>query len=208
LNKKGKRLWKIQSFKRINNLKFLKQKLSPKRKKYFHKWDLRHISIGKNISIKKKVLIPEGKVIRNKLFYNFLIRKYTSNENTSFKEVHISWYLSIKKSLSFTLVTFDKKSLYNMDRNFSKTYKTFFNIDNVLLKSYPLKKTCKLQTLLKSPHVNKKAQQHFSKIEYSKTYSFTFDSNKVSLEKIHLLLSRLINLNLINIKFKVHYSYK
>ena len=95
-----------------------------------------------------------------------------------------------------------------MDRNFSKTYKTFFNIDNVLLKSYPLKKTCKLQTLLKSPHVNKKAQQHFSKIEYSKTYSFTFDSNKVSLEKIHLLLSRLINLNLINIKFKVHYSYK
>ena len=208
LNKKGKRLVKIQSYKKTNNLVFLKQELKHKRKKYFHKWALKRILTSKSIYIKKDLSTFQGKTIRNKLFYNFLVHKYISTENVPVKEVNISWYLSIKKKLLFTLFTFDKKSLCNMDKNFSKVYKTFFNVDSVLLKTYPLKKITKVQTLLKSPHVNKKAQQHFSKIEYSKTYSFTFDSNKISIEKVHLLLNRLITLNFINIKFKVQYSYK
>lgn len=215
LNKKKGTGWKlIQSkFKKLSIIKQNK-KIFYKRLKYYTKKFFRPNIFFKNKEsalksswLKKNFMVKTNNIYSNRLFYNFLNNKYLFKKEVYLNKNITSYFLK-RKCLHVTLMTYDYKSLSIIEKFLVKNYTIFFKSDNIFFKVHPTQKTMKTTTLLKSPHVNKKAQQHFSKVIYKKSYSFIFDSNKhLSLQKLQLIIHRLVTLNFVNLKFKIKYFY-
>jgi hypothetical protein len=153
----------------------------------------------KNFGLNFASYTKNKKQLRNKTFF-LLKKKKTSTfffsklpifknilslENTVnlkiFKVKHsrLSMFSQIKLCQGFKIdfKVWDKKEYVFLNTNLEKKLYSFFNKNNILIISDPLKLKKTRRTVLTSPHANKNAQQHFEKTVYIKTYKIFFISD-------------------------------
>lgn len=109
------------------------------------------------------------------------------------------------KQYSLKISSKNEKSLRNFLHFFFNHLKTKFNIIQKLTTTHNNKK---IVTLLKSPHVNKAAQEHFETRIFKKqilTKSFDSEKNLIFLKKI---LNRLFQDISVNLEFITNTTYK
>lgn len=109
------------------------------------------------------------------------------------------------RQYSLRISSKNEKSLKSFLHFFFNHLKTKFNI---IQKSIPTHNNKKIITLLKSPHVNKTAQEHFEIRLFTKqilTKSFYSEKNLIFLKKI---LNRLFQDISVNLKFITNTNYE
>lgn len=97
--------------------------------------------------------------------------------------------------LKLTVHTYDFKNYLQLEQFLKQlTQNTLFN--RISYKKIPLQPTTKRFTILKSPHVHKKAQEHFQYKLYKKVYFF--NARKITtLLYLNFIISTKLNNNLL-----------
>jgi hypothetical protein len=85
--------------------------------------------------------------------------------------------MKLYQGLKIDFKVWDKKEYLYLHKNLEKKLYGFFNKNNLLIISNPIKIKKTRRTVLTSPHVNKNAQQHFEKTVYIKSYKIFFISD-------------------------------
>lgn len=142
-------------------------------------------------------------------FYgNALTKNYTIlSKNDNIKTAFSYWLFKNKyKIIKFEVVSNSKKSLADIKRFWFNNYINFCKYNNIKVSIKPVIFSSKKYSILSSPHVYKKAQEHFEKVRYSQTYFFKFDQ-KTNILIIKTLVNILLKTDFINSKTYIKYQY-
>jgi hypothetical protein len=185
--------------KTISNLKgrsFLIKKTIPNYIFYLHKTKILYWK--KNFSFNFGFYSKFNKQFWNKTFFLLKKKKTTTfffNKIPVFKNIlklqnNTHLFISKHQNINLRLLMFskiklcqgiklefkvwDKKEYIFLNNHLEKKLYSFFNKNNLLIISNPLKVQKTRRTVLTSPHANKNGQQHLEKTIYNKTYKIFF----------------------------------
>ena len=95
------------------------------------------------------------------------------------------WFFYEKyRIITVVLSSFHKSDLSNIFKNWYSIYKDFLKINNIIFVNKSIIYKKRREALLKSPHVNKKAQQHIEAHVYHQSYVFKLKKKQNFLFKI------------------------
>lgn len=107
------------------------------------------------------------------------------------------------KHYNLKIVSKTKKSLYNFLNFLNNTYVN----SNIIKKIFKNKKRKKILTILKSPHVNKTAQEQFQSLFFLTQINFYSNNNSQSLIFLKKIRNNLFHDIKISIKFNINKNF-
>ncbi len=169
---------------------------------------------------------PSGPFFMNQRIRQFISLKHTQVlKNKVFNTLNLSNTLSsrlllfdlkpkqniVPLTLRFDLIGWNSSSFQNFASRLKQRLNSLRSGGHFKISEKPVQRRIKRTTLLKSPHVNKKSQQHFDKVEYSKTviviceFGKTFPSEKINSERVRVLISSVIR-QTAGVKLKISFT--
>jgi len=138
------------------------------------------------------------KLIKIIYFIKILYIKNIIDLYNQFKVLNLKNSKKIKKKIKFIFISNNQKYLDYYELFFKKVLTKFL----ITFKVIKLPSSTHRITLLTSPHVNKKAQEHFC----SKKYKVIFYVNNININKNLKLILLILKNKIKNINFKIKIS--